>query len=89
MMVLLGAHCLPFVFLYGMRLFAVLAALIVGGGVTIAVYWSDSFSVGAWYTGAILLVFACIGGRSSDAKFQVAPPNREARARVSDPEGHA
>jgi len=28
----LGAHYLPFVFLYGMRIFAVLAAFLVGGG---------------------------------------------------------
>src|SRR4051812_12909969 len=30
MMILLGAHYLPFVFLYGMRMFAVLAAFLVG-----------------------------------------------------------
>ena len=30
-MVLLGAHYIPFVFLYGMRMFAVMAALVVGG----------------------------------------------------------
>jgi hypothetical protein len=34
-----------------MRMFAVLAALLVGGGLVIAMYWSRSFSVGAWYTG--------------------------------------
>jgi hypothetical protein len=61
MMVLLGAHYLPFVFLYGMRMFAALAALIVGGGWVIAMYWASSFSVGAWYTGAILLLFAGVG----------------------------
>jgi hypothetical protein len=63
MMVLLGAHYLPFVFLYGMRMFAVLAALLVGGGILIAIYFSASFSIGAWYTGFILLVFAEIGRR--------------------------
>lgn len=62
LMVLLGAHYIPFVFLYGMRMFAVLAGLVVGGGLVIALYWSSSFSVGAWYTGVILLVFAGIGG---------------------------
>jgi hypothetical protein len=61
MMILLGAHYLPFTFLYGMRMFAVLAALLVGGGVLIALYLSSSFSIGAWYTGAMLLVFAGIG----------------------------
>jgi hypothetical protein len=61
MMILLGAHYLPFVFLYGMRMFAALAALLVGGGWVIAMYGSGSFSVGAWYTGVTLLVFAGIG----------------------------
>jgi hypothetical protein len=61
MMVLLGAHYLPFVFLYGMRMFAALAALVVGGGWVVAMYCSDSFSVGAWYTAAILLIFAGVG----------------------------
>jgi hypothetical protein len=61
MMVLLGAHYIPFVFLYGMRMFALIAALIAGGGLVIAMYWSSSFSVGAWYTGAILVVFAVVG----------------------------
>lgn len=59
--ILLGAHYCPFVFLYGMRMFAVLAALLVGGGVVIAMHLSSSFSVAAWYTGAILLVFAGVG----------------------------
>jgi hypothetical protein len=61
MMVLLGAHYIPFVFLYGMRMFAVMAAVVVGGGLVIAMYWSSSFSVGAWYTGAVLLLFAGVG----------------------------
>jgi hypothetical protein len=61
MMILLGAHYLPFVFLYGMRMFAVLAAFLVGGGILIAMYFSASISIGAWYTGTILLVFAVLG----------------------------
>jgi hypothetical protein len=61
MMILLGAHYLPFVFLYGMRMFAALAGLLVGGGVLLALYWSDGFSAGAWFTGATLLVFAIVG----------------------------
>jgi hypothetical protein len=61
MMVLLAAHYLPFAFRYGMRMFAVLAALLVGGGLGIAMYWSRSFGAGAWYTGATLLVFAGLG----------------------------
>ena len=69
LMILLGAHYIPFVFLYGMRMFAALAALLLGGGVLIALYWSNSFSVGAWYTGATLIVFAGAGG--AIARYEV------------------
>jgi hypothetical protein len=61
LMVLLGAHYIPFVFLYGMRMFAVTAAVVMGGGMVIAMYWSSSFSVGAWYTGTMLVLFAGVG----------------------------
>jgi hypothetical protein len=61
MMVLLGAHYLPFAFLYGMRMFTVLAALLTGGGLMIAMYRSSSLSIGAWYTGLVLLIFAVVG----------------------------
>ena len=61
LMILLGAHYLPFVFLYGMRMFAALAASLLGGGIIIAMYFSSSFSIGAWYTGTILLIFSALG----------------------------
>jgi hypothetical protein len=61
LMILLGAHYLPFAFLYGMQMFAVLAAFMLGGGVIIAMYLSSSFSIGAWYTAIVLLIFAVLG----------------------------
>ena len=61
LMILLGAHYVPFVFLYGMRMFAVLAAALLGGGVIIALYRADSFSLGAWYTASVLLASAGVG----------------------------
>jgi len=61
MMILLGAHYIPFVFLYGMRLFAFLAALLIGGGVCIAMLGAGTFSTGAWSTGIILVLFAFLG----------------------------
>ena len=61
MTILLGAHYCPFVFLYGMRMFTVLTALLVGGGVLIALYLSSGISIAAWYTGIMLLVFAGVG----------------------------
>jgi hypothetical protein len=61
MTILLGAHYLPFVTLYGMRMFAALGGLLVGGGVLIAMYGSSRFSAAAWFTAAALLVFAVVG----------------------------
>jgi hypothetical protein len=61
MMILLGAHYIPFVFLYGMRLFAFLAAILIGGGVCLAMFGGNNFSTGAWGTGIVLLVFAFLG----------------------------
>ena len=70
LMILLGAHYLPFVFLYGMRMFAALAASLLGGGIIIAMYFSSSFSIGAWYTGTILLIFAAAGKALVDNERQ-------------------
>lgn len=61
LMVLLGAHYLPFVFLYGMRMFYALAALLIGSGVVIGMHFRESFSLGGWIGGLILFIFACIG----------------------------
>lgn len=61
LMILVGAHYLPFVFLYGMRMFWALGGLLVGAGILTAMYWSGAFSIGAWYTGFLLVVFAAIG----------------------------
>lgn len=57
-MIIVGAHYLPFVFLYGMRLFAVLAALLASGGVALGTAVAAPASLGAWLTGAVLVVFA-------------------------------
>lgn len=61
MMVLLGAHYLPFATLYGMRSFLALAALLVTSGMAIALYLPGSFSLGGWVAGTILLAFAWLG----------------------------
>jgi hypothetical protein len=60
-MILLGAHYLPFTFLYGMRMFIPLCAILVCSGVAIAHYLPGPFSVGGWICGLVLFVFACIG----------------------------
>lgn len=61
LMILVGAHYLPFVFLYGMRMFAVLAGALLGGGVAVHLGAPQSFSLGAWVGAVALLVFAFAG----------------------------
>lgn len=60
-MIILGAHYLPFVFLYGMKMFAVLTALLVTTGVVLALYVPLTFAAGAWITAGLLLSFAVAG----------------------------
>jgi hypothetical protein len=60
-MVALGAHYLPFVFLYGMRMFYVLGFGLVGLGVAVAHQSHWSFAMPAWITGAVLLGFSGLG----------------------------
>lgn len=63
-MIIVGAHYLPFTFLYGMPLFAVLGALLALGGVALALWLPNTFATGGWATGAVLLVFALLLRRS-------------------------
>ncbi len=60
-MIALGAHYLPFVFMYGMPQFAGLCAALVAGGVVLAMYMPTPVSLGAWVTAALLLAFAFLG----------------------------
>ena len=60
-MIVLGAHYLPFVFLYGMWQFAGLCAVLVTSGVAIGMYLPKPFSLGAWLTAALLFLFALVG----------------------------
>ncbi len=68
LMILVGAHYLPFTFLYGMRMFIPLSAILVGGGVALALYVPGSFSVGGWIGGLSLFVFAWIGRQSAESE---------------------
>lgn len=60
-MIALGAHYLPFIFLYGMWQFGILAAFLIGSGLAIGLYLPSVFSLGAWLTAGMLLVFAFVG----------------------------
>lgn len=62
-MVVLGAHYVPFVFLYGMRMFGALAALLWAGGLSLGLWIEAPFAAGAWMTTILLVVFAVLGRR--------------------------
>jgi len=60
-MIALGAHYLPFIFLYGMIEFGALALALVAAGVFIGMRLPHTFTLGAWLTAVLLLAFAFIG----------------------------
>lgn len=61
LIILLGAHYLPFATSFGMRMFLFLAGFLLAEGVVVALYFSRAFSTGAWIAGLTLFVFAWIG----------------------------
>lgn len=60
LMILLGAHYLPFATLYGMRMFLFLAGILIAAGVVVALYFSQTLSLTAWVAGLTLFAFAWI-----------------------------
>lgn len=60
-MIVVGAHYFPFVFLYGMKHFAILGGLMCGAAVLIALYLRQPFTLGAWISIALFVTFALIG----------------------------
>ncbi len=64
-LLVVGAHYLPFTFLYGMRQFTVLSGLMIGSGLLIGLYVHSPFSLGGWIGAALLLLFALTGLRSA------------------------
>lgn len=64
-MVIVGAHYLPFTFLYGMPLFAILAGVLSFGGVALAMLDVGPPSLGGWFTGGVLIAFAFLLRRAN------------------------
>lgn len=60
-MIVVGSHYLPFITLYGMNMFGLLAGLLVLGGAGLALYGPAVFSLGGWLTAVILIIFAFLG----------------------------
>lgn len=71
LMILLGAHYLPFATLYGMRMFLFLAGILIAMGMVVAHWFSGTFSLGAWLAGLALFVFAWIGRSIATAEASV------------------
>lgn len=63
MLILVGAHYLPFVTLYGMRSFLLLAIALVAVGVTLLFTGLGGPTAGAWCGAAILWTFALLAHR--------------------------
>jgi len=57
-LIIVGAHYLPFVFLYGMKTFAGLAAALIGAGFALIFLAPDKVVLGGWVGGVILFAFA-------------------------------
>ena len=60
-MIVVGSHYLPFITLYGMKMFGVLSVFLILTGTGLALYGPAIFSLGGWLTGVILIVFAFLG----------------------------
>lgn len=59
-LVVVGAHYLPFIFLYGMWQFSMLAGVLVVLGTVFGLYFPDNFALGGWVGAAVYLVFAFV-----------------------------
>jgi hypothetical protein len=71
LMIVIGAHYLPFSFMYGMREFIGLAIVITFPGILIGMYAPQFSTAGAWFTGVVLIVFAFVGrAAASRAEIQ-------------------
>ena len=59
-MVIVGSHYLPFITLYGMKLYGIVAGILIMGGVSLALYGPPIFSLGGWITGIVLIIAAFV-----------------------------
>jgi hypothetical protein len=59
-LIVVGAHYLPFVTLYGRRVFFIAGMLMVGTGIALPVLARGSFALGGWVGGGMLLALATV-----------------------------
>lgn len=60
-MIVIGSHYLPFITLYGMKMFGLLAVVLVLSGIGLGMFGPSIFSLGGWLTGIVLIIFAFAG----------------------------
>ncbi|HLJ94127.1 MAG TPA: hypothetical protein VKU02_13150 [Gemmataceae bacterium] len=77
-MIIVGAHYLPFMFLYGMWHFGVLAAALLGGGFLLGTRMPDEFVFGGWLAGAALVLFGIVAGRITRRERALPAPKQNA-----------
>jgi hypothetical protein len=58
MAVIVGAHYLPFMFLYGMPIYGAIAVVLIAGATWIGTQCSGHFDYAGWFTGAVLILSA-------------------------------
>ncbi len=57
-MIVVGAHYIWFIFLYGMWQYGALATALIAGGIAVGVLLPTAFAIGGWLAGALLILFA-------------------------------
>ncbi len=73
MMMLVGAHYLPFVFLYGMPQWYVLAAAMLGAGYVLGWVAPMGFATGGWIAAAAMVIYALVAWRIAATERAGAP----------------
>ncbi|RPI77784.1 MAG: hypothetical protein EHM41_26515 [Chloroflexi bacterium] len=84
-MIIVGAHYLPFMFLYGMQHYVILAAALIGGGFIIGRFMPENFVLGGWFTAVVLIGFAFLAWRvwAGESKGQRADNRRQMTEDIS------
>ena len=59
-LIVVGAHYLPFVTLYGLPIFAVAGGLMVGAGIVLPSLRPGEFALGGWIGGVLLALFGVV-----------------------------
>lgn len=72
-MVIVGAHYLPFTFLYGMRMFIYLSIALVVPGLVLLLWVPAPLALGGWITGVVLVVFAFFLRMTADSMNPTEP----------------